>query len=33
MMQCKLKDQWTQVDYIDIESSNAEDTSYNLATH
>ena len=28
----KLKGQWTQVDYTDIESSDDEDTSYDLAT-
>ena len=28
----KLKGQWTQVDYADIESSDDEDTSYDLAT-
>jgi len=28
----KLKGQWTQADYADIESSDDEDTSYDLAT-
>ena len=28
----KLKVQWTQADYADIESSDDEDTSYDLAT-
>ena len=28
----RLKTQWTQADYTDIESSDDEDTSYDLAT-
>ena len=28
----KLKGQWTQADYADIESSDDEDTSYDLVT-
>lgn len=29
---CRLRVQWTQDDYIDIESSNDEDTAYDHST-